>query len=56
MLGLGGADPNVEVDAGGGVDVDAASCVLIVMTFRSIRFYTAPRKVTQLLVECLTTR
>ena len=37
MLGLGGADPDAEVDAGGGVDVGAASRVLIVMTFRSIK-------------------
>ena len=33
MLGLGGAVPNARDDADGGVDVDAASCVLILMTF-----------------------
>ena len=33
MLGLGGADPNAGEDAGGGVEVGAASCVLMTMTF-----------------------
>ena len=41
MLGLEGANPNAE----GGVDVGAVSCVLILMTFRSIRSCTVPRKV-----------
>ena len=56
MLGLGGAGPNVEWDADGGVDADATSCVLILMTFRSIRSCTAPRKVMQLFVACPTMR
>ena len=56
MLGLGGADPNAEVDADGGVDVDAASCVLIVMTLWSIKSCTAPRSMMQLFVECRTTQ
>ena len=37
MLGFEGADSDAEVDASGGVDVGAASCVLIVVTFRSIK-------------------
>ena len=37
MLGWEGADPNAGVDADGGVEMDAASCVLMVMTFWSIR-------------------
>ena len=37
MRGCEGVDPNAGVDAGGGVEVDAASCVLIMMTFRSIK-------------------
>ena len=52
MLGLGDAVSNAEGDADGGKDVDAASCVLILMTFRSIRSYTAPCSVKQLSVEC----
>ena len=35
MLGWEGADPDASVDAGGGANVDAASCVLLMMTFRS---------------------
>ena len=56
MLGLGSADLNTDVDADGGVGVDAASYVLITMTFWSIRSCTAPRSVKQLSVECPTTR
>ena len=56
MLGLEVADPNAEADAGGGVDVDATSCVLMTMTFRSIRSCTALRNVKQLSVKCLATR
>ena len=37
MLGWEGADPDAGVDAGGGAEVDATSCVLIMMTFRSIK-------------------
>ena len=37
MLRWEGVDPDAGVDAGGGADVDAASCMLIVMTFRSIK-------------------
>ena len=56
MLGLGGAVPNAEGDADGGVEEDAASRVLILMTFWSIKSYTAPHRVKQLFVKCLTTR
>ena len=56
MLGLGGADPNADEDVDGGVGVDAASSVLITMTFRSIRSCTVPRSVKQLSVECPATR
>ena len=52
MLGLGDAVSNAKGDAGGGVDVDAASCVLILMTFRLIRSCTVPRSVKQLSFEC----
>ena len=51
-----GADLDAEVDADGGVDVDATSCVLIVMTFRSIKSWIAPHRVKLLSVECLVTR
>ena len=57
MLGWEGATPNANVDADGGVDVDVdATCVLITMTFQSIKSYTAPCRVIQLFVECPTTR
>ena len=52
MLGWDGVDPNVGEDAGGGVEVDAASYVLIVMTFWSIRSWIAPHRVKQLSIEC----
>ena len=55
MLGWEDANPNANVDASGGVDVDA-SCVLIMMTFWSIKSCTAPRRVKQLFVECPATR
>ena len=41
----------VDADAGVGVDVEAASCVLITITLRSIRYWIASRRVKQLLVE-----
>ena len=53
---MGGAVPNAEVDADGGVGVGAASCVLITMTFWSIKSYTVPCRVIQLFIECPTTR
>ena len=56
MLEWEGATPNACVDAGGGVDEDAASCVSIEMTFWSIKSCTAPRRVMQLSVECPMTR
>ena len=37
MLGWEGADLNAGVDASEGADVDAASCVLMMMTFRLIK-------------------
>ena len=56
MLGLGDAVSNAEGDADGGVDVDAATYVVILMTLLSIRSYTVLRRVMQLLVECSTTQ
>ena len=56
MLGWEGATPNAGKDADGGVDVDVASCVLITMTFRSIKSCMVPRRVKQLSVECPATR
>ena len=56
MLEWEDATPNACVDAGGGVDEDAASCVLITMTFRSIKSCTTPHRVRQLFVKCPTAR
>ena len=37
MLGWEGVDPDVGVDASGGAEMDATSCMLMMMTFRSIK-------------------
>ena len=48
MLRCWDADADAGADAGDGAKVEAASCVLITMTIRSIKSYIASRREKQL--------